>query len=106
MNIPWYEKEMSWGNSERRSMGVGTEGQGGVETPHPIPSYDNSTPNGADFVGFHLRLLVFPFIYQFNSRIGVLVKSSFANELVQKDFNNISASFQNLFVVIFKWERM
>ena len=29
--------------------------------------------------GFHLHLLVFPFIYQLNSRIGVLVNSSFAN---------------------------
>ena len=29
--------------------------------------------------GFHLHLLVFPFVYQFNSRIGVLVRSSFAN---------------------------
>ena len=30
--------------------------------------------------GFHLHLLVFPFVYQFNSRIGVLVKSSFGND--------------------------
>ena len=30
--------------------------------------------------GFHLHLLVFPFVYQFNSRIGVLVNSSFAND--------------------------
>ena len=30
--------------------------------------------------GFHLHLLVFPFIHQFNSRIGVLVHSSFAND--------------------------
>ena len=44
---------------------------------------------------FHLHILVFPFVYQFNSRIGVLVRSSFAN------FNNISASFQNLFIVVF-----
>ena len=28
--------------------------------------------------GFHLHLFVFPFVYQFNSRIGVLVKSPFA----------------------------
>ena len=34
---------------------------------------------------FHLHILVFPFIYQFNSRIGILV---------------LSASFQNLFVVV------
>ena len=30
--------------------------------------------------GFHLHLFVFPFVYRFNSRIGVLVKSSFAND--------------------------
>ena len=30
--------------------------------------------------GFHLHLLGFPFFYQFNSRIGVLVNSSFAND--------------------------
>ena len=52
--------------------------------------------------GFHLHLLVFPLVYQFNSRIGVLVNSSFANDcIVEKDFNNISASFQNMFVVDF-----
>ena len=30
--------------------------------------------------GFHLHLLVFPFVYQFNSRIEVLVHSSFVND--------------------------
>ena len=30
--------------------------------------------------GFHLHLLVFPFVYQFNSRIGALVHSLFAND--------------------------
>ena len=30
--------------------------------------------------GFHLHLLVFPFIYQFESRIEALVCSSFAND--------------------------
>ena len=30
--------------------------------------------------GFHLHLLVFPFVYQFNSSIGVLFHSSFAND--------------------------
>ena len=30
--------------------------------------------------GFHLHLLVFPFVYQLNYRIGVLVHSSFAND--------------------------
>ena len=29
---------------------------------------------------FHLHLLVFPFVYQFNYRLGVIVHSSFANE--------------------------
>ena len=29
---------------------------------------------------FHLHLLVFPFVYQFNSRIGGLDRSSFAND--------------------------
>ena len=29
---------------------------------------------------FHLHLLVFPFVHQFNFRIGVLVHSSFAND--------------------------
>ena len=30
--------------------------------------------------GFHLHLLMFPFVYQFNTKIKVLVRSSFANE--------------------------
>ena len=30
--------------------------------------------------GFHLDLLVFPFVYQFSSRIEVLVNSSFEND--------------------------
>ena len=42
----------------------------------------------------HFGTYVFPFVYHFNSRIGVLVRSSFAN------FNNISVSFQNLFVCL------
>ena len=33
-----------------------------------------------DYGGFHLHLLVFPFIYQFNSRIVALVCSLFAND--------------------------
>ena len=41
-------------------------------------------------IGFHLHLLVFSFIYQFNSRIGVLVNSSFAND----QFRRISTTFQ------------
>ena len=47
---------------------------------------------------FHLHLLVFPFVYQFNSRIGVLVICKW---LVQKDFNNISASFHRAIFRIF-----
>ena len=46
-----------------------------------------------DVGGFHLHLLVFPVIYQFNSRIGVLVHSSFAND----QFRWILASFQHHF---------
>ena len=53
--------------------------------------------------GFCLHLLVFPFVYQFKSRIGVLVHSSFAND---ENYNNFSASFQILFVVVFTWKRM
>ena len=36
--------------------------------------------------GFHLYLLVFPFVYQFNSRIVDLVRSSCANEGFQHHF--------------------
>ena len=43
-----------------------------------------------------------PLIYQFHSRIEALVCSSFANDL----FWRISASFQNLFVVVVTWKRM
>ena len=56
-------------------------------------------------VGF-IYTFVFHFFYQFNLRIGILVNSSFAKWLAQKNFNNISASFQNLFVVVFTWKRM
>ena len=40
----------------------------------------NSSIYISDICGFHLHLLVFPFVYQFNSKIGVLVLSSFAND--------------------------
>ena len=46
--------------------------------------------------GFHLHLLVFPFVYQFSSIIVALVHLSFANDY----FRRISTSFQNSFVVI------
>ena len=45
--------------------------------------------------GFHLHLLVFPFVYQFNSIIGVLVNSSFAND----QFRIISTTFQHHFKI-------
>ena len=46
---------------------------------------------------FHLHLFAFPFVCGFNSRI----HSSSANKyLVQNNFNKISASFRNLFVVV------
>ena len=47
--------------------------------------------------GFHLQLLVFPFIYQFNSRIEVLVNSSFANDY----FRRISTTFEHHFKIFF-----
>ena len=56
--------------------------------------------------GFHLHLLVFPFVYQFNSRIKGSSPSIICKWLVQKDFNNISVLFQNMFVVVFTWKRM
>ena len=49
--------------------------------------------------GFHLHLLVFPFVYQFNSRIGVLVHSSFAND----EFRRISTTFQHHFKICLLW---
>ena len=52
--------------------------------------------------GFHLHLLVFPFVYQFNSRIGVLVHSSFAND----QFRKISTTFQHHFkICLFLYEK-
>ena len=44
---------------------------------------------------FHLHLLVFSFVYQFNSRIGALVNPSFAND----QFRRISTTFQHHFKV-------
>ena len=38
------------------------------------------TEHSGNYGGFHLHLLVFPFVYQFNSRIGVLVHSSYAKD--------------------------
>ena len=44
-----------------------------------FPSHSITINTKLNFGGFHLLLLVFPFVYHFNSRIGVLVNSSFAN---------------------------
>jgi hypothetical protein len=44
-------------------------------TVHTIQSTVHSI-----YGGFHLHLLVFPFVYQFSYRIGVLVHSLFAND--------------------------
>ena len=49
--------------------------------------------------GFHLYLLVFPFVYQFYSIIEALVSSSFAND----EFRRISASFQHHFKIYLLW---
>ena len=62
---------------------------------------------GLGIGGFHLNLLVIPCCLpvQFY-RIGNLVQLIICKWLVQKEFNNSSASFQNLFVVVFTWNRM
>ena len=49
--------------------------------------------------GFHLHILVFSLVYQLNSRIGVLVQSSFAND----QFRRISATFQHHFKIYLSW---
>ena len=49
--------------------------------------------------GFHLYLLVFPFVYQFYSIIEALVSSSFAND----EFRRISVSFQHHFKIYLLW---
>ena len=51
------------------------------------------------FGGFHLYLLVFPFVYQFYSIIEALVSSSFAND----EFRRISVSFQHHFKIYLLW---
>ena len=52
-----------------------------------------------DYGGFHLHLLVLPFVYLFSSRIGVLTHSLFANDL----FKRISTTFQQHFKICFLW---
>ena len=49
--------------------------------------------------GFHLYLLVFPFVYQFYSIIEALVSSSFAND----EFRRISVSFHHHFKIHLLW---
>ena len=56
----------------------------------------NVSPNTG---GFHLYLLVFPFVYQFYSIIEALVSSSFAND----EFRRISVSFQHHFKICLLW---
>ena len=63
-----------------------------------IESYDLVTNMNAPnkycvMRGFHLHILIFPFVYQFNSRIGILVHSSLAND----QFRRISTTFQQHF---------
>ena len=58
-------------------------------------AYRNKTKNG----GFHLHLSVFPFVYQFNSRTGVLVHSSFANDYLR----SISTTFEHHFKICLLW---
>ena len=52
-----------------------------------------------DLGGFHPQLLVFPFVYPFNSRTGVLVHSSIANDY----FRRISTTFQHHFKICLLW---
>ena len=52
-----------------------------------------------EYGGFHLHLLVFPFVCQFNSRIGVLVHSSFSNE----KYRRISTTFQHHYKICLLW---
>ena len=49
--------------------------------------------------GFHLHLLVLPFVYQFHSRIEALVCSSFENDY----FRRISALFKHHFKICLLW---
>ena len=49
--------------------------------------------------GFHLHLLVFSFVHQFNSRIWVLFHSLFACE----KFRRISTTFQHHFKICLMW---
>ena len=42
--------------------------------------FDGISMSFSTIGGFHLHLLVFPFLYKFNSIIRVLVHSSFAND--------------------------
>ena len=54
---------------------------------------------GQSLGGFYLHFLVFPFVYQFNSRIEALVCSSLAND----KFRRISTSFGHHFKICLLW---
>ena len=65
--------------------------------PYPVKQFCNSS--NFDIVGIHLHLLVFPFVYQFNSRIRILVYSSFASDKLRR----ISKTFQHNFKMCSLW---
>ena len=63
-------KSISWLNIDIVSQACG-----------PEVFFNFNPKKTGDFKGgFHLYLLVFPFVYQFYSRIEALVSSSFAND--------------------------
>ena len=65
---------------ELQSVGIkGIQSEGGY---YYMPDFEVCRAGFAKkgIGGFHLHLLVFPFFYQFNSRIRVLINSSFAND--------------------------
>ena len=62
-------------------------------TQQQLVSVQLSRVSLLDSSGFHLLLLVFPFVYQFNSRIGVLVNLQItSSEGFQQHFSIISKS--------------
>ena len=62
------------------------------------PNYLLATRSETDYGGFHLHLLVFPSVYQFNSRIQVLVQS-FLQMTSSEGFQQHFSILSNLFVV-------
>ena len=51
--------------------------------------------------GFHLQLLVFPLVYQFNSRIRVL--GQYHLQMTSSDFRRISTTLQDYFKICLLW---